>query len=276
MNNIKRFILLTVLILCSFVFVLVAVLKGGDNKVPNMTENHEANERETIISGLEQKLAELRLSDDSLPNMSKEEISSAVDLLHKKGMDYNNITAQDLRHANDVIPEVKTFSNEEFERMSDLERAKVGWLSTIGDEPKNQLVFWILPEKIENGYNISIDPGNELIEPRYLYDWSYAKLNYSADFDYLSRDEEGLLNCIGKAYSEWGNSDFNTYTSYRGLDADEYLAPGEEGRFVLLRWFRFKDSDKRGWAVCYVDVVNSSEEKRIKRDCKITQILFEV
>ena len=262
-------------LLCVFVFIFIAVLKNGDNKVQNTTENSRSSEKETILSELEQKLIDARTSDDSLPDMSEDEISSAIDLLHEKGMDYKNITAQDLRHSNDIIPEIRTYSEEEVERMTDLERAKAGWLTTIGDEPKNSLVFWILPERIENGYNISIATDNELIEPRYLYDWEYAKANYAYDFEYLLRDEEQLKRSTGRAYSELF-ADLNTYTSYHGLDANEYLSPGEDGRFVLLRWFKFKDSEKEGWAVCYVDVVNDSDTKRTKRDCPMTQVLFNI
>lgn len=275
MDKKRIIILLAIIASCVFVFVLVTALKGRDNKVPDTTEIREANEKSTIISELEQKLSDVRTSDDSLPDMSEDEISSAVDLLHEKGMRYEEITAQDLRHANDVIPEVRTYSDEEFERMSDLERAQVGWASTIGDEPKSPLVYWVLPDKIDNGYNISIDADTESNTSRYLYDWNYAKSNYVSDSDYLLLEEQALNRISGSIYSKL-STDFNTYMSYHGLDADEILLPDEEGRFVLLRWFKFKDSDKEGWAVCYVDVVNDSNEKRTKRNCPITKVIFEI
>ena len=136
----------------------------------------------------------------------------------------------------------------------------------------------ILPDRIENGYDISF---SEI----YLYDWEYAKLNYLDEYNssYLSRDEAGLKNnMIGRAYSDF-LTDFNTIESYYdgkhypGLESDEYLSPGEKGRFVILRWFRFKaDNDKKGWAVCYVDVINDSVDTKTKRDCRITRFLFEV
>ena len=273
MNKNKKTFLLVALIVCVFVFVIVVVSRGRENKVENTVKTHESIEKATIISGLEKKLSEARTSDNSLSDMSQNEISSAVELLHEKGMKYEEITVQDLRHANDVIPEKKIYTDEELNGLTDLELAKTGAMSIIEGKPESPLVFWVLPDRTENGYNIST--GSETPYEKYLYDWNYAKTNYAHDFDYLSRDEEQLKMSVGMAYSEL-LTDFNTYTSYHGLDADEYLSPGEEGRFVLLRWFKFKNCDKKGWAVCYVNVINTFDEKRTKRDCPMTQILFEV
>ena len=160
----------------------------------------------------------------------------------------------------------------------------IGWYGILDNDTLKLLdSLPILPNKIENGYNITLNPGAEY--GAYLYDWNYAKLNYLDSYgtNYLKRDEEQLKINDGKAYSELF-TDFNTYPDCHGLDGDEYLSPGEVGRFVLLRWFEFKDSNKTlfkdggitGWAVCYVDVVNDSNKKAAKVDCPILRILFEV